>query len=487
MTITDDGGSTANATGTATVGDAALTAAGVSLSAAEGASISGATVATFTDANPNAVASDFTATINWGDGTTPTAGTVSADAGGGFSGQRRPQLRRRGQVHGRRDDHRRRRQHRQRHRARPRCSDADVLTPHGVTFNATPGQAFTGTVATFVDTDTLNTAGDFTATISWGDGTTSAGVISDTAGAISVSGTHTYATPGQDSVTVTLSDDAPGTATATANSTANVAQQVNAPPVITAPASTLVELNQASKIAGVSISDADAVSANETITVTLVDTNGLLSALTGVPGGGGTIKGAGTTRLTISGTLAQVNADLTTLTDLEKSQGQDDRDDDDEGDDDWSSSQDRFGSDKNDDEDGSPRGSTSDKITINASDSRGGTAIPQSIVIGVNAPPVIVAPSSVTVKQGQASAVEGVKVSDADAVSANEKITVSLSDTYGLLSATTHTVGGGGTISGNGTTNLTISGTLAPGRCRSNDLDGQGELIQVGQDHRQCQ
>jgi len=65
-------------------------------------------------------------------------------------------------------------------------------------------------------------AGAFSATINWGDGTTTAGEIIDTAGAISVSGTHTYASSGQNAVSVTLSDDAPGTATATANSTANV-------------------------------------------------------------------------------------------------------------------------------------------------------------------------------------------------------------------------------------------------------------------------
>jgi hypothetical protein len=41
-------------------------------------------VATFTDANPGAPASDFTATINWGDGEGST-GTVSAVPGGGFA------------------------------------------------------------------------------------------------------------------------------------------------------------------------------------------------------------------------------------------------------------------------------------------------------------------------------------------------------------------------------------------------------------------
>jgi hypothetical protein len=100
--------------------------------------------------------------------------------------------------------------------------EADVLTAQGLTFTANPGQAFSGTVATFTDSDTSNVASDFSATINWGDGTTSAVVITDTAGAISVSGTHTYATTGQNAVTVSLADDAPGTATATANSTANV-------------------------------------------------------------------------------------------------------------------------------------------------------------------------------------------------------------------------------------------------------------------------
>ena len=43
-----------------------------------------ATVATFTDADPNGVVSDYTASISWGDGSSSAAGTVSAAAGGGF-------------------------------------------------------------------------------------------------------------------------------------------------------------------------------------------------------------------------------------------------------------------------------------------------------------------------------------------------------------------------------------------------------------------
>jgi hypothetical protein len=58
-------------------------ATGIPVSATAGTQFSG-TVATFTEAVPDTVASDYTATINWGDGTA-TAGTVSAASGGGFA------------------------------------------------------------------------------------------------------------------------------------------------------------------------------------------------------------------------------------------------------------------------------------------------------------------------------------------------------------------------------------------------------------------
>ena len=53
------------------------------MSATAGVAIK-ATVATFTHAKPAGAASDYTARINWGDGSSSTAGTVSAAAGGGF-------------------------------------------------------------------------------------------------------------------------------------------------------------------------------------------------------------------------------------------------------------------------------------------------------------------------------------------------------------------------------------------------------------------
>ncbi len=58
--------------------------------------------------------------------------------------------------------------------------------------------------AGFTDPGTLDT---HTAVWNWGDGSTSAGVVSETNGSGSVSGSHSYSTPGVYTVQVTVSDD----------------------------------------------------------------------------------------------------------------------------------------------------------------------------------------------------------------------------------------------------------------------------------------
>ena len=54
-----------------------ITPGSTSFSATEGGSVS-TTVGTFTDTNPTADASAYTATVNWGDGSSPTSGTVTS-------------------------------------------------------------------------------------------------------------------------------------------------------------------------------------------------------------------------------------------------------------------------------------------------------------------------------------------------------------------------------------------------------------------------
>jgi FG-GAP-like repeat len=209
-------GGGASGTGTANVG---LAGQEVLSSATENVTLNGATVATFTDGNSSDTAGDFTATINWGDGTT-SVGTVSG-GNGSFSvtgthtyadegsaslvativSTGNTTITPAGTV---------------------TIAEGDALTVTGLTINGSPNVLFSGTAATFTDTDTGNVAGDFTATINWGDGTTTVGTISGGGGAFSVSGSHTYASAGQDTLTIQVADDAPGTATGSGTGTANI-------------------------------------------------------------------------------------------------------------------------------------------------------------------------------------------------------------------------------------------------------------------------
>jgi hypothetical protein len=67
------------------VADAPLTATGTGPLKATAGEPLNTTVADFSDADPGGTASDYSATIDWGDGSAPTAGEISAAAGGGFA------------------------------------------------------------------------------------------------------------------------------------------------------------------------------------------------------------------------------------------------------------------------------------------------------------------------------------------------------------------------------------------------------------------
>src|SRR5439155_9624408 len=105
-------------------------------------------------------------------------------------------------------------------------TEGDVLVPASQQpiVSTLEGVAYSGAVATFTNTGYPgNPADDFSATILWGDGTSSTGFVSGGAGAdLTVSGTHFYADEGVYSTTVTIQDDAPGGATGTAVGTATV-------------------------------------------------------------------------------------------------------------------------------------------------------------------------------------------------------------------------------------------------------------------------
>src|SRR6266576_2511539 len=73
------------------------------------------------------------------------------------------------------------------------------------------GAEVNGTVATFTDPDSSATASEYSATIEWGDGTSSSGTVSGSGGSFSVSGGHTYADEGTYPIAVKIADvDNPG-------------------------------------------------------------------------------------------------------------------------------------------------------------------------------------------------------------------------------------------------------------------------------------
>ena len=102
-------------------------------------------------------------------------------------------------------------------------AQSDNLSGTSVAFSAVVGSAFSGSIANFTDTNTASTSADFAASIDWGDGSSSTvGVVGGGSGTFAISGAHTYTVPGIFSVSVTLAQNAPGTATATVTSTATV-------------------------------------------------------------------------------------------------------------------------------------------------------------------------------------------------------------------------------------------------------------------------
>src|SRR5262249_30500793 len=140
-------------------------------------------------------------TINWGDGTS-SAGTITQSAGvftvsgshtyvgdtlGGRSGV----------VEGNRTEVRHGGLAAQKATSSATVTDPNVIVTGGFSFTVAEGSAaVSGIVATFTDpgnpTGTAEDAADYGATINWGDGTSSAGTITQSAGRFTVSGSHTY-------------------------------------------------------------------------------------------------------------------------------------------------------------------------------------------------------------------------------------------------------------------------------------------------------
>ena len=131
------------------------------------------------------------------------------------------------------------------------------------------------------------------------------------------------------------------------------------------------------------------------------------------------MTGSGSKTVTVTGSLSDVNSTLAGLLDLDSS-------------------------------------GASDTISLSASDSFGNTAGGKTVAVIVNGAPQVNAPASDVIGVSQTAAISGVSVTESGST-LNEPLTVVLTDTAGLLSANP---GLGATVTGGGSTSVTIKGTF---------------------------
>jgi Bacterial Ig-like domain (group 1) len=161
--------------------------------------------------------------------------------------------------------------------------EALITTATGKDVSATEGQSFTAPVATFHDPDTAATANEYSATINWGDASSSSGTITSNGGGdFTVSGTHIYAEEGSYTVTVTITDADDSSNTATTTSTATVADAA-----LTASCAATASL-QAFSGSTATFTDADSggIATDYTATINWGDLSSSAGTISGGPGNG---------------------------------------------------------------------------------------------------------------------------------------------------------------------------------------------------------
>jgi hypothetical protein len=204
VTDTDTPNNNATAISTANVADAPLTAGASATTGGTEGTVPASVSFTFHDANSTAAAADFTATIDWGDGTA-TVGTVSGPTLGAFKVTGSHLYAEEGAypVHVAVTD-----DGGSTTAADSTAKPDDAPLAASCATSAASPQGFAGPVATFTDANPNGSVADFTARITWGDGSSSAGTVSGPSGGpFTVNGTHTYTSTGPETITTTISDD----------------------------------------------------------------------------------------------------------------------------------------------------------------------------------------------------------------------------------------------------------------------------------------
>ena len=234
-TVVDNNGfSTLSSTATshATVSDPAVTpTGGYTFTAIEGELSALQTVATFTDPGGPEPVGDYSADINWGDGGANSSGTITFNAGTGiftvqgshlYADENSPGIPYIITTT-------------IRHEHAPDAVAVSLavvsegpIAANGVAVNGFEFSPLANVpVATFTHGISLEPPEEFQATINWGDGATSAGIVSVAAHVYTVTGSHTYTDEASFPISVVILDIDPGsTASATANSTATMLEEL---------------------------------------------------------------------------------------------------------------------------------------------------------------------------------------------------------------------------------------------------------------------
>ncbi|HQU42470.1 MAG: TIGR03118 family protein [Planctomycetia bacterium 21-64-5] len=231
VTISDTDGGSATVTGTVVVAQATLQAKAIPVDST-GLTVNNATVADFIDTGAGDPLSNYKATIDWGDGTPASAGTITGialdDGTGGGSLTAAPAVIVGGEYYRVEGSH-------------TYAASGDYTTTITISDSDGTNATVQGTVdvaqatleakalpvvsqglnvsnatlADFIDTGGADPLTNYSATINWGDGSSSTGTVgagvtpvdaSMAGGYFTVAGSHTYAATGSYTFTVTISD-----------------------------------------------------------------------------------------------------------------------------------------------------------------------------------------------------------------------------------------------------------------------------------------
>jgi len=192
-----------------------IVVAGSLIAGIEGNSTGAVTVATFTDIPSSSPPGDFTAKVNWGDGSTTAASSITQPGGSG-----KPYVVTASHIYAEEGSY----------VTTVTVTDTNLPTINYGTGNgsasvadaplsptgtqpsipdATTATSFSAQVASFTDANPSAPLSDFTATINWGDASSSTGTVAQPGGvgtAFVVSGTHIYSSNGTYAISVNVVD-----------------------------------------------------------------------------------------------------------------------------------------------------------------------------------------------------------------------------------------------------------------------------------------